>query len=80
MILQHVKIFGKDGIPVAIIWSKKMIQLFKCGVKMKNGEKMNTKSEDRKLIMINEAIQAFTTAKQLIEQLQNRRIATGTTV
>lgn len=57
-----------------------MIQLFKCGVKMKNGEKMNTKSEDRKLIMINEAIQAFTTAKQLIEQLQNRRIATGTTV
>jgi len=44
---------------------------------MKTGEIRDTNSVDHKVFMIDEAIQTLTLAKQLIEQLQNRRVATG---
>jgi hypothetical protein len=47
---------------------------------MKIGEKGNINPEDRKIFVIDEAIQTLTIAKQLIEQLQNRRVATGISV
>ena len=62
---------------VAIHWKQGRNAIFKMqGETMKTEKKGDMDLVENRVLIINEAIQTLIIAKQLIEQLQNRRIAT----